>query len=57
MDKKKQKVKEYDKDEFERCDVKVIVLGDSAVGKSKYIFHIYSRLVERFLLNDYEERT
>ena len=29
-------------------DIKVIMLGDSAVGKSK--------LVERFLLNDYEER-
>ena len=31
------------------CDIKIILLGDSAVGKSK--------LVERFLLNDYEERT
>ncbi|OMJ83409.1 hypothetical protein SteCoe_15678 [Stentor coeruleus] len=30
------------------CDVKIILLGDSAVGKSK--------LVERFLINDYEER-
>ena len=29
-------------------DIKLIILGDSAVGKSK--------LVERFLLNDYEER-
>ncbi len=31
------------------ADLKLILLGDSAVGKSK--------LVERFLLNDYEERT
>ena len=31
------------------ADIKLILLGDSAVGKSK--------LVERFLLNDYEERT
>jgi len=31
------------------ADLKIILLGDSAVGKSK--------LVERFLLNDYEERT
>lgn len=44
MDKKKQKVKEYDKDEFERCDVKVIVLGDSAVGKSKYIYNKYIQI-------------
>lgn len=29
-------------------DIKIILLGDSAVGKSK--------LVERFLINDYEER-
>ena len=29
-------------------DIKIIMLGDSAVGKSK--------IVERFLLNDYEER-
>ena len=31
------------------ADIKLILLGDSAVGKSK--------LVERFLLNDFEERT
>ena len=30
------------------ADIKIILLGDSAVGKSK--------LVERFLINDYEER-
>jgi Rab-like protein 2 len=41
-------VKEYDENEFTRADLKIILLGDSAVGKSK--------LVERFLLNDYEER-
>lgn len=45
MDKKKNKnVKEYDNKEFESCDLKIILLGDSAVGKSK--------LVERFLIND-----
>ena len=36
--------KEYDNKEFESCDLKIILLGDSAVGKSK--------LVERFLIND-----
>ena len=35
--------------ELPPADLKVILLGDSAVGKSK--------LVERFLLDDYEERT
>lgn len=30
--------KEYDKDEFAPCDIKLILLGDSAVGKSKYYF-------------------
>ena len=35
--------------EMAPADLKLILLGDSAVGKSK--------LVERFLLNDYEERT
>lgn len=48
MDKKKKAVKEYDQSEFTPCDLKIILLGDSAVGKSK--------LTERFLLNDYEER-
>lgn len=40
--------KEYNEQEFQSADLKLIILGDSAVGKSK--------LVERFLLNDYEER-
>ncbi len=40
--------KEYSTKEFPSADMKIIILGDSAVGKSK--------LVERFLLNDYEER-
>ena len=35
--------------ELDPADIKLILLGNSAVGKSK--------LVERFLLNDYEERT
>ena len=35
--------------ELPPADIKVILCGDSAVGKSK--------LVERFLLDDYEERT
>jgi hypothetical protein len=30
-----QKKKEYDQTEFAPCDVKLIILGDSAVGKSK----------------------
>ena len=42
-----QKVKDAKK--LEAADLKLILLGDSAVGKSK--------LVERFLLDDYEERT
>ena len=38
MDKNKKKsLKEYDDQEFAPCDLKVIILGDSAVGKSKYI--------------------
>jgi len=41
-------VKEYDPKEMGVADLKLIILGDSAVGKSK--------LVERFLLDDYEER-
>ena len=44
----KKERKEYDAKEFKPCDLKLILLGDSAVGKSK--------IVERFLLNDYEER-
>ncbi|CAD8056485.1 unnamed protein product [Paramecium primaurelia] len=44
----KRKVREYDENEFSKADLKIILLGDSAVGKSK--------LVERFLLDDYEER-
>jgi len=47
-EKEKKKAKEYDAKEFAPCDLKVILLGDSAVGKSK--------LVERFLFDDYEER-
>ena len=35
--------------QLEAADLKLILLGDSAVGKSK--------LVERFLLDNYEERT
>lgn len=35
MDPKKNR-KEYDDKEFTPCDLKLIILGDSAVGKSKY---------------------
>ena len=35
--------------QLEAADIKLILLGDSAVGKSK--------LVERFMLESYEERT
>lgn len=35
MEKKKKNVKEYDEKEFAPCDLKIILLGDSAVGKSK----------------------
>lgn len=34
--KNKKSVKEYDAKEFAPCDMKIILLGDSAVGKSKY---------------------
>jgi Rab-like protein 2 len=34
--------------ELPTADVKIILLGDSAVGKSK--------LVDRFLINDYKEK-
>ena len=47
MEQIEKKVKEVA--EIPPADIKIILLGDSAVGKSK--------LVERFLLNDYEERT
>lgn len=39
----KKDIKEYDESEFSPCDVKLILLGDSAVGKSKFIllhFHL-----------------
>ncbi len=29
--------KEYDDKEFKACDIKLIILGDSAVGKSKFL--------------------
>ena len=41
-------MKEYKKNEFSKPDFKVIIIGDTACGKSK--------LVERFLLNNYEKR-
>lgn len=37
-----------DAEPLPECDVKVILLGDSAVGKSK--------LVERYLMDDYNPR-
>ena len=41
-------MKEYNKNEFSKADFKMIIIGDTACGKSK--------LVERFLLNNYEQR-
>ena len=35
-EKSKDKIKEYDQKEFAQADIKLILLGDSAVGKSKY---------------------
>ena len=35
-EKEKKKAKEYDSKEFAPCDLKLILLGDSAVGKSKF---------------------
>jgi GTPase SAR1 family protein len=49
MDTEKMARKYKEAKELPPADIKLILLGDSAVGKSK--------LVERFLLNDYEERT
>ena len=40
-------------------DLKIILLGDSAVGKSKYYtirFYESRRLVERFLMDEYKPR-
>lgn len=39
---------EEEKDDLPPADVKIILLGDSAVGKSK--------LVERYLMDDYHPR-
>lgn len=41
-------VKEYDENEFQKADLKIIIIGDTACGKSK--------LVERFLLGNYIQR-
>ncbi len=63
MDSVKMDQKYKEARELPPADIKLILLGDSAVGKSKYV-HLFLtliiypyRLVERFLLNDYEERT
>ena len=37
VDTKTKSIKEYNDKEFSTCDIKLIILGDSAVGKSKYI--------------------
>ncbi len=37
-EKEKKKAKEYDAKEFVPCDIKLILLGDSAVGKSKFVY-------------------
>merc|ERR1712166_274122 len=49
MDSAKMDAKLKEARELPPADIKLILLGDSAVGKSK--------LVERFLLQNYEERT
>ena len=36
LDTKTTATKEYNDKEFSACDIKLIILGDSAVGKSKY---------------------
>lgn len=41
-------LKEYSKEEFAKPDLKIILIGDTACGKTK--------LVERFLLDHYEQR-
>jgi len=43
--KNKKSVKEYDAKEFAPCDMKIILLGDSAVGKSKYASKIKMMLM------------
>lgn len=37
----KKNIKEYDQKEFALCDIKLILLGDSAVGKSKSFFKFF----------------
>ena len=44
----KKNIKEYDKDEMGDPDLKLIIIGDTASGKSK--------LIERYLFDDYEQR-
>ena len=46
----KKDVKEYDQQEFAPCDIKLILLGDSAVGKSKY-FMVFLTINDKFLTN------
>ena len=41
-------MKEYNPKEFSKPDLKLIIVGDTACGKTK--------LVERFLLDQYEHR-
>ena len=41
-------MKEYDKKEMGKPDLKIIIVGDTSCGKTK--------LVERFLLDEYEQR-
>ncbi len=41
-------IKEYDQKEFAPCDIKLILLGDSAVGKSKYL--TFQKFIKKYIV-------